>query len=116
MEIWKDIEGFEGRYAVSSWGRVKGLHGILTPYENHKGYLKVGLLRNGKRVKRRVHRLVAQAFIPNPENKPEINHIDGNKKNNSFSNLEWVTGEENREHFYYLGLEFRLAKLEKEKS
>lgn len=97
-EIWKEIEGYDGKYYISSWGRVKGPKGILTPYLNYKGYEKVGLSKNGKCEKHRVHRLVADAFIPNPYNLPEVNHIDGNKRNNSFSNLEWVTGEENRNH------------------
>lgn len=97
-EVWKNIDGYDGKYAVSSWGRVKGEHGILKPYENHKGYLKVGLLKDGKSNKYRVNRLVAEAFIPNPYSLPEVNHIDGNKQNNSFSNLEWVTGEQNRAH------------------
>ena len=69
-EIWKDIKGYDGRYAVSSWGRVKGIHGILKPYTNHKGYLKVGLMKDGKSEKHRVSRLVAQAFLPNPNNHP----------------------------------------------
>lgn len=97
-EIWKEIEGYDGKYLISSWGRVKGPKGIMTPYENHKGYLKIGLQKNGKCNKHRISRLVAEAFIPNPYNLPEVNHIDGNKQNNSFSNLEWVTGEQNRAH------------------
>lgn len=97
-EIWRDIEGYDGRYAVSTWGRVKGVHGIMKPYENHKGYLKIGLFKDGKNNKHRVSRLVAKAFIPNPYNLPEVNHIDGNKQNNSFTNLEWVSGEQNRAH------------------
>ena len=97
-EVWRNIDGYDGRYAISSWGRVRGVNGILKPYENHKGYLKIGLAKNGKCNKHRVNRLVAQAFIPNPYNLPEVNHIDGNKRNNSFSNLEWVNGEQNRAH------------------
>ena len=97
-EVWRDIEGYDGKYLISSWGRVKSAHGILRTYENHKGYLKVGLTKNGICEKHRVHRLVAKAFIPNPEGLPEVNHIDGNKRNNSFSNLEWVSGEQNRAH------------------
>ena len=82
-----------------SWGNVRNANGyILTPYENKKGYLKIGLFQNGKLYKRRVNRLVAQAFISNPDNLPQVNHKDGNKKNNSYTNLEWVTNEENREH------------------
>jgi len=95
-EIWKNIAGFDGKYQVSTWGRVRSVNGILKPYVNHKGYLKIGLMRNGMCHKRRVHRLVAQAFIPNHLGLPEVNHIDGNKQNNSVTNLEWVDGEMNR--------------------
>ena len=98
QEIWKDIEGFEGLYQVSTWGNIRGARGILKPYKNNKGYLKVGLFKNGKDHKKRVNRLVALAFIPNPYNLPQVNHKDGNKENNSFTNLEWVTDEENKEH------------------
>lgn len=97
-EIWTDIEGYDGKYQVSSWGRVRGARGIMKPYENHKGYLKIGLIKDGVREKHRVNRLVAKAFIPNFRNYPEVNHKDGNKKNNSVTNLEWVTGKQNREH------------------
>ena len=98
-EIWKGIKGFDGRYQVSTWGRVKGVNGrILKPYVNHNGYLKVGLMKDGADHKKRVHRLVAEAFIPNHLNLPEVNHIDGNKRNNSVTNLEWVDGEMNRRH------------------
>lgn len=97
-EIWADIEGYDGKYQVSSWGRVRGARGIMKPYENHKGYLKIGLIKDGVKTKHRVNRLVAQAFIPNFRNYPEVNHKDGNKKNNSVTNLEWVTGKQNREH------------------
>ena len=100
MEIWKDIEGFKGRYQVSSWGRVRNAitKCIIKPYKNEKGYLKVGLTQNGKCLKFRVNRLVAQAFIPNPYNLPQVNHKDGNKANNSFTNLEWITNKDNTIH------------------
>lgn len=97
-EVWRDIDGYDGKYMISSWGRVKSARGILQPYENHKGYLKIGLFKNGTCEKYRVHRLVAKAFILNPRGLPEVNHIDGNKHNNSFTNLEWVSGEQNRAH------------------
>ena len=98
QEIWKDIEGFEGRYQVSTWGNVRGVQGILKPYRNEKGYLKVSLAKNGKYYKKRVNRLVALAFIPNPYELPQVNHKDGNKENNSITNLEWTTDEINRKH------------------
>lgn len=97
-EIWKDIDGFEGLYQVSIWGNVRGRNGILAPYVTEKGYLKVGLFKDGKNHKKRIHRLVAEAFIPNPHNLPQVNHKDGNPKNNSVTNLEWCTNQENTDH------------------
>lgn len=101
MEIFKDIPGYEGKYQITSWGRVYNVDrgSFITPEHHHKGYLRVDLFdRNGKRTHYKVHRLVGMAFIPNPENKPQINHKDGNKENNSFTNLEWVTNDENVDH------------------
>lgn len=102
MEIWKEISGYNGRYQVSSWGRVRNVETgkLLKPYKNSKGYLKVGLKVHGKRVpdKHRVNRLVAKAFIENPNNLPQVNHKDGNKENNSVTNLEWITNSDNMKH------------------
>lgn len=102
MEIWKSVEGYNGKYQVSSWGRVRNAESgkILKPYKNSKGYLKVGLHAKGKRSpeKHRVHRLVAKAFVDNPYNLPQVNHKDGNKENNSVTNLEWTTDEINKKH------------------
>lgn len=98
MEIWKDIEGFDG-YQISTWGNVRNKHGqILKPYRNDKGYLKIGLMKNGKNHKKRINRLVAKAFITNPYDLPQVNHKDGNKENNSYTNLEWTTNEINAKH------------------
>lgn len=101
MEIFKDIPGYDGKYLVTSWGRVyhaKYNH-FITPETTQKGYLRVDLYdATGKRKHHKVHRLVADAFIPNPEKKPQVNHKDGNKQNNSITNLEWVTDEENKAH------------------
>lgn len=97
LELRKTIDGFEN-YEVTSWGRVIDKRTGKPIYqENHfKGYLRVDLINGeGRRVHKKVHRLVAEAFIPNIFGKPQVNHIDGNKKNNSITNLEWVTNAEN---------------------
>lgn len=103
-EIWKDIPGYNGLYQISNLGHVKSLNfnnsnkeNLLSIY-NHNGYLRVGIRHNKLLHNHLVHRLVAEAFIPNPENLPVINHKDGNKSNNSIENLEWVTSRENTEH------------------
>ena len=95
LELFRDIEGYEN-YQVTSWGRVfnKETKQFLAPEKHDKGYLRVDLYKNGVRKHFKVHRLVADAFIPNPMNKPQINHIDGNNQNNSATNLEWVTNRE----------------------
>ena len=100
LEIFREIPGYKD-YQVSSWGRVyhKPSDTFARLEETDKGYLRVDLYDEGRFRKHfKVHRLVAQAFIPNPENKPQVNHMDGNKKNNSYTNLEWVTDAENKEH------------------
>lgn len=106
-EIWKDVVGFEGLYLVSNLGKVRSLvrgtklidksEGIMAKTK-HKGYEYVNIWKDGKCKKGIVHRLVAQAFIPNPENKPCVNHKDFNRSNNSVENLEWVTYRENIRH------------------
>lgn len=97
-EFWKPIYGYEGLYEVSNFGRVKSVKfkksRLKTLYKNEKGYLYTYLYKNGVREKLRIHRLVALAFIPNPENKPTVNHIDEDKSNNKVSNLEWATYKE----------------------
>ena len=89
---WKTIEGFED-YEISSDGQVYShkSNKILSPNKSKKGYLQVSLYNNGKERKKLIHRLVAEAFITNPDNLPEVNHIDENKHNNNISNLEWCT-------------------------
>lgn len=105
MEIWKDIKGYEGLYQISNYGNVKSLERviednkgsyikkekILTPTINNRGYYHIGLRNNSKTKYYYVHRLVAEAFIPNPNNYPIINHKDEDKTNNKVDNLEWCT-------------------------
>ena len=104
MVIWKDVEGFEGLYKVSSEGVLIGTPrkgtkgGVAKQYKMSHGYMEYHLYKNNIRYHRTVHRLLANHFIPNPENKPFINHIDGNRANNSLENLEWVTNGENVQH------------------
>ena len=122
-EIWKDIEGYEGKYQVSNLGNVKSLNYKNSGKEQNialcndaDGYLLVNLRLNNKVKTKRVHRLVAQAFIPNPENKPQVNHIDGNKKNNKIENLEWCTCEENQRHAWDKGLKIRTKEMNERQS
>lgn len=102
-EKWKDIEDFEGLYAVSDRGRVMNLKTdrILKPGVNGAGYEVVCLCKDGKKKQYYNHRLTADAFIPNPDNLPEVNHIDECKTNNNVYNLEWVTASQNNRHSMY---------------
>jgi len=108
-EIWVPVRDYESKYEISNFGRVKSIGGysvrrgngsyileekILSPWVNKAGYSSVKLNQDLK-ISRRVHRIIAEAFIPNPENKPFVDHIDGNPSNNSISNLRWCTQKEN---------------------
>lgn len=105
-ELWKDVVGYEGVYAVSNLGRIKSLRSgkLLAPRKSNSSlgakYRLVLLFSQGASKSFLVHRLVAVAFINNPENKPQVNHIDGDGANNNIVNLEWVTCSENCVHRY----------------
>lgn len=103
-EIWKDINGYEGLYQVSNLGRVKSLGNnktrkekVLSARKHTDGHLFISLYKNGKGKNYKVHFLVAEAFIPNTENKPICHHIDKNKENNVVENLMWVTQKQHKE-------------------
>jgi hypothetical protein len=117
-EIWRDVFDFEGLYQVSNYGRVKSLarfvnhwrgkrfvkERILKPIDDGNGYFIVRLCKNNKGHNKFIHQLVAIAFIENPENKSQVNHVWGDKKDNRVSSLEWSTSVENNEHAYRTGL------------
>lgn len=118
-EIWLPLVGYEIYYEVSNLGRIRSFDRevntknnstqirqgkVLKQYLTHNGYLRVVVTKGNKRKSNPVHRLIANTFIPNPENKPEINHKDGYKTNNVITNLEWVTRKENMIHAVNTGL------------
>lgn len=117
--VWRSVPGYVGLYEVSSCGLVRSLDRRDTSSNGQRryyagrllnwwlsvgGYPEVSLCHRGRKSFRRVHRLVAMAFIPNPEGKPEVNHIDGDKTNNRVENLEWATRSENHQHACDTGL------------
>ncbi|MEX0416814.1 NUMOD4 domain-containing protein [Bacillus sp. C30] len=105
-EHWKDMIGYEGDYKVSNSGDVFSVKSdkIMKPFQTKSGYLIVNLLKNKKRKNYRVHRLVAIHFLTNTDNKTDVNHINGNKKDNHIENLEWCTHSENIRHSWDMGL------------
>lgn len=122
IEIWKDIRGFEGIYQISNLGNVRSItrdvfinHPTKPHYRHIKGkplsairdkdgYLVISLFKKGKEKNVKIHRLVAEAFIENNDNLPQVNHKDGNKENNIVSNLEWCSNLYNQLHAYRIGL------------
>lgn len=105
MEVWRDIPGYEGMYMVSSYGRVRRIrlskregNGIRVTRLTTNGYVKVNLSKDGVTYHVTVHRLVAQAFIPNPNNLPQVNHKDEDKTNNHVENLEWCDARYNNNY------------------
>lgn len=126
---WRDVDGYEGKYQVSPFGEVRSLKRwngrtlvdreeplVLKKTKSTTGYYKVELFKNGVRKSRKVHRLVAEAYVPNVDGKPCINHIDGNPVNNNANNLEWCTQQENVCHAIRTGLrqtvQYNFAELE----
>ena len=118
-EIWKDIPGFEGIYQASTFGKIKSLAKIVNHFKGGKrkvkerifkvyinvhGYQIVTFYKDGKQFSKKVHRLIAKTFKDNPENKPYVNHIDGDKTNNYENNVEWSTAKENIDHSWKMGL------------
>lgn len=117
-EVFKDVKGFEGLYQVSNLGRIRSLKRTVNKGKCHrtwdehflrygvdsKGYFRTALSKDGHSQTVKVHRLVAEAFLPNPQNLPQVNHKDGNKQNNSVENLEWCDAPYNMQHAVSNGL------------
>lgn len=127
MEVWKVLEGFGGQYSVSNLGKIRSNYRwhinpktkerylkerelVMVPNLSKNGYFRIKL---SDRKIHPLHRLVAGAFCPNPENKKYVNHIDGNKENNSCDNLEWVTVQENNQHAWDTGLNHSTGSVER---
>lgn len=110
FEKWKHVRGFEGLYMVSHLGGVYSLKSRRRLNPSKTGYALVTLRKEGKSVSRPVHRLVADAFLPNPDNLLIVNHKDGNKQNNRLDNLEWCTQKENVAHAIKMGVHGKIRR------
>lgn len=117
--MWKEVVGYEGLYEVNENGQIKrkarvwiretdgasiSISEMIMKPRVLRGYMTIGLTKDSHQTTKPVHRIIAEAFIPNPENKAEVNHIDGDKLNNCIDNLEWTTKSENDLHAFQLGL------------
>lgn len=105
MEIWKKLDGYDNHYEISNLGRLKSNVGNtkLLKADLHQGYLRYRLMKNGKQIKVRAHRLVAQVFLENSLNLPEVHHKNGNRLDNRVSNLEWIDRTSNLESRNFIG-------------
>ncbi len=103
QEVFVPIKGFEGLYEISNFGRLRNARKIMKTYQINSGYLAAKLVKEGVRTSVLIHRLVAEHFLSNPLNKPEVNHKSQEKTDNSVDNLEWVTSSENKAHSYSNG-------------
>lgn len=111
IEVWREIEGTDGRYEVSNTGKIRSNNyknsdrvQELKPAKDKKGYLRTVITIDGKAKTIKVHREIAKAFLPNPNNLPQVNHKDGNKENNHVTNLEWINNIDNAHHAIEHGL------------
>lgn len=100
FEEWKELKDFEEFYEISNMGRIysKRKKKIMTVLDHNCGYVQINLIGKGFKTHKYIHRLVAEHFVPNEENKPMVNHKDGDKRNNQYTNLEWCTARENQQH------------------